>query len=124
MHLLKPLFYPRSNIRVPPCHVKARAAIGGGTDRATVRILNRFCADDITPHIVADDGKQYFALRKSCSRGEHAYKYFHFRSLSCDSVKCLSPEVTVGLPPGYRAENSNVAVPGYCGTCPGEPPRP
>jgi Fur family ferric uptake transcriptional regulator len=103
-------------------HDKARAATGGGTDRATVRILNRFCADYITHHIVADDGKQCFALCKSCSHEKHAYKHFHFRSLSYDSVRCLSPEVTVGLPAGYRAENSNGAVPGYYyGMCPGEP---
>lgn len=99
-------------------HDKILVSIGDRIDRATVyRILNRFCDDGITHRIVADDGKQYFALCEGCSHEKHSHNHFHFRCLSCDSVECLSSEVTVGLPTGYRAENFNGVISGYCGGC-------
>lgn len=88
-------------------------------DRATIyRILNRFCADGLVHRIVADDGKQYFALCEDCShQEEHSHNHFHFRCLNCERMECLSTEVSVNLPAGYRAENFNGVISGVCQRC-------
>jgi len=99
-------------------HDKILTQLNGTIDRATVyRILNRFCADGIAHRIVADDGKQYFALCEGCSHEEHSHNHFHFRCLNCDQVECLTTEVTVGLPAGYRAKNFNGVISGHCSNC-------
>ncbi|WP_024479720.1 Fur family transcriptional regulator [Cellulophaga baltica] len=60
-------------------------------NRATIyRVLNRFCEDDIIHKIVAEDGKQYFAICKKCeNRAAVLQHHFHFRCLSCDTIECL-----------------------------------
>lgn len=88
-------------------------------DRATIyRILNRFCDDGMVHRIIADDGKQYFALCEDCEhQEEHSHNHFHFRCLTCARVECLSNEVSVNLPAGYRAENFNGVISGVCSRC-------
>jgi len=99
-------------------HDKLLDRLNGSIDRATVyRILNRFCEDGVTHRIVADDGKQYFALCEGCSHEAHAHNHFHFRCLSCDAMECLTNEVAVRLPKGYRAENFNGVISGVCASC-------
>lgn len=102
-------------------HDKLVESLDGTIDRATIyRILNRFCEDGITHRIVADDGKQYFALCEDCSHEEkHSHNHFHFRCLQCDRVECLSNEVSVNLPTGYQAENFNGVISGTCNRCAG-----
>ena len=49
-------------------------------DRATIyRVLNRFCEDGILHRIVAEDGKQYFAVCIKCNEKKLADHHFHFR---------------------------------------------
>lgn len=92
--------------------------LDGTVDRATVyRILNRFCVDGLTHRIVGDDGKRYFALCDDCGTDEHHHDHFHFRCLSCDKVECLTSEISVNLPAGYRAENFNGVISGECSGC-------
>lgn len=99
-------------------HDKIRERVTGDMDRATIyRILNRFCDDGIVHRIVADDGKQYFALCEDCSHEAHHHNHFHFRCLNCDRVECLTSEISVNLPAGYRAENFNGVISGQCGRC-------
>lgn len=100
-------------------HDKLLELLEDTVDRATIyRILNRFCADGLTHRIIADDGKQYFALCEDCSHHEeHSHNHFHFRCQRCERVECLSTEVSVNLPPGYRAENFNGVISGICGRC-------
>ncbi|MBC6995563.1 transcriptional repressor [Neolewinella lacunae] len=88
-------------------------------DRATIyRILNRFCADGVVHRVLADDGKQYFALCEDCAQQtEHSHNHFHFRCLTCSRVECLGTEVSVNLPSGYRAENFNGVISGVCSRC-------
>ncbi|WP_020569165.1 Fur family transcriptional regulator [Neolewinella persica] len=100
-------------------HDMLEEALDGTIDRATIyRILNRFCEDGLTHRIVADDGKQYFALCEECNHQKaHSHNHFHFRCLQCERVECLSNEVSVNLPKGYRAENFNGVISGVCNRC-------
>lgn len=101
-------------------HDKIQERLAGDMDRATIyRILNRFCDDGLVHRIVADDGKQYFALCESCDHNHHQHNHFHFRCLTCDQVECLTTEISVNLPAGYLAENFNGVISGYCGNCQG-----
>ncbi len=88
-------------------------------DRATIyRILNRFCEDGLIHRIVADDGKQYFALCSDCELHDHQHDHFHFRCLACEKLECLEQTVKVQLPHGYTQANVNVVISGYCADCP------
>jgi Fur family ferric uptake transcriptional regulator len=99
-------------------HDMIRESISSTADRTTIyRILNRFCDDGLIHRIVADDGKQYFAICSSCERDDHNHDHFHFRCLNCEKVECLENEVSVNLPVGYRATNFNGVVSGYCQEC-------
>lgn len=100
-------------------HDKLLELLDDTVDRATIyRILNRFCTDGLVHRIVADDGKQYFALCEDCShQEEHSHNHFHFRCQNCERVECLSTEVSVNLPAGYRAENFNGVISGVCNRC-------
>lgn len=93
--------------------------IGDAVDRATIyRVLNSFSEDGIVHKIVGDDGKHYFAVCVNCGEKKHRHNHFHFRCLECGSVECLSSEVSVALPEGYRAMNFNGVISGYCWKCP------
>lgn len=99
-------------------HEMIQQSIAGKADRATIyRILNRFCDDGLVHRIVADDGKQYFAVCADCETDHHRHDHFHFRCLSCEKVECLDQEVSINLPAGYRTTNFNGVVSGYCQAC-------
>jgi len=94
------------------------AEVRGEMDRVTVyRVLNRFCEDGITHRILADDGKYYFALCIACEGEKHNHDHFHFRCLECQKVECLTQQVTVALPKGYRQSAISSWVTGYCKNC-------
>jgi Fur family ferric uptake transcriptional regulator len=88
-------------------------------DRATIyRILNRFCEDGMVHKIVADDGKQYFAVCVGC---DHKKKlpdnHFHFRCTSCETIECLPALVQFSVPQRYRVERLNCVLVGLCKEC-------
>jgi Fur family ferric uptake transcriptional regulator len=90
----------------------------GEMDRVTIyRVLNRFCEDGITHRVLADDGKYYFALCRSCEGENHNHDHFHFRCLGCSKVECLTQHVTVVMPEGYRQTAISSWVTGYCRNC-------
>ena len=99
-------------------HEALQKALKGKADRATIyRVLNRFCDDGIVHKIVGDDGKQYFAVCVNCQGKKHNHNHFHFRCLGCGKVECLAGEVDFKLPKGYRLENFNGFISGYCSLC-------
>lgn len=87
-------------------------------NRATIyRVLNRFCEDDLVHRIVAEDGKQYFALCKKCENSEKVQYHYHFRCLSCDTIECLQVPVHYSIPDGYQVQNANCVLIGTCSKC-------
>lgn len=99
-------------------HDHIRLRVSKDIDRATIyRILNRFCDDGIVHRIVADDGKQYFALCAGCEHDNHHHNHFHFRCLQCDQVECMTSEISVNLPAGYQTKNFNGVISGRCVGC-------
>lgn len=92
--------------------------MNGKADRVTIyRVLNSFCQDGIAHRVVSDDGRSYFALCSGCCDGHHNHEHFHFRCLSCNKVECLNEPVDAKLPQGYRSENVNFWISGYCKDC-------
>ena len=90
----------------------------GKMDRVTIyRVLNSFCEDGLVHRILSDDGKYYFALCRNCNEAHHTHDHFHFRCLKCGKVECLKEEVTIKMPKGYRLENTNCFLSGYCRAC-------
>ncbi|WP_405611064.1 Fur family transcriptional regulator [Polaribacter sp. Asnod1-A03] len=84
-------------------------------NRATIyRVLNRFYEDDIVHRIVAEDGKQYFAI---CEKNEKNQHHFHFRCSSCDTIECLHIPVDYKVPKGYNVKNANCVLTGSCNDC-------
>ncbi|GAB5566151.1 MAG: hypothetical protein Wins2KO_32140 [Winogradskyella sp.] len=91
-----------------------------GINRATIyRVLNRFCEDEIVHRIVAENGKQYFAVCKGkCNNlPEVVQHHFHFRCLSCDTIECLQVPVEYSVPKGYEVQNANCVLIGTCNDC-------
>ncbi len=87
-------------------------------DRATVyRVLNRFCEDGILHRIVAEDGKQYFAVCIKCDEKKLADHHFHFRCTNCETIECLPIEVQFSLENGYSVESVNCILTGVCKDC-------
>lgn len=87
-------------------------------DKVTIyRVLNRFCEDGITHRAVSEEGKNYYALCRSCGHEEHTHDHFHFRCLLCDRVECLRETIVVKLPKGYKGVNMNCWISGYCKNC-------
>jgi len=88
-------------------------------DRATVyRILNRFCEDGIVHKIVADDGKQYFAV--CARRGDDVAvpgNHFHFRCTKCETIECLPTPVEYSVPKDYTVQQMNCVLIGVCKDC-------
>ena len=59
-------------------------------DRATIyRILNRFCEDGIIHKVVADDGKQYFAVPMKCDGITLPENHFHFQEVLCNQTRLM-----------------------------------
>lgn len=87
-------------------------------DRATVyRALNQFCTDGIIHKIVADDGKQYFAVCKKCDVEALPDNHFHFRCTKCQTIECMPSLVNFSLPQTYTVEKFNCVLVGTCGNC-------
>lgn len=87
-------------------------------DRATVyRVLNRFCEDGILHRIVAEDGKQYFAVCIKCEEKKLADHHFHFRCTKCETIECLPVAVQFSLENGYSVESVNCILTGVCKDC-------
>ena len=87
-------------------------------DRATVyRILNRFCEDGIVHRIVADDGKQYFAVCNKCDKQSIPENHFHFRCTECQTIECLPMKVEFSLPKRYEVQSMNCVLVGLCDNC-------
>jgi len=87
-------------------------------DRATVyRVLNRFCEDGILHRIVAEDGKQYFAVCIKCEEKKLADHHFHFRCTKCETIECLPVAVQFSLEKGYSVESVNCILTGVCKDC-------
>ena len=87
-------------------------------DRATIyRVLNRFCEDGIRHRIVAEVGKQYFAVCIKCDEKKLADHHFHFRCTKCETIECLPNEVQFSLEKGYFVESVNCILTGICKDC-------
>lgn len=88
-------------------------------DRATIyRILNRFCDDGVVHKVVADDGKQYFAVCLKCDdKNKLPDNHFHFRCTSCQTIECLPALVHFSIPKGYNVERLNCVLIGLCKDC-------
>lgn len=87
-------------------------------DRATIyRVLNRYCEDGILHRIVAEDGKQYFAICIKCEEKKLADHHFHFRCTVCQTIECLPVPVQFSLPQGYFVERVNCILTGVCKDC-------
>ncbi len=87
-------------------------------DRATIyRVLNRFCEDGILHRIVAEDGKQYFAVCIRCDEKKLADHHFHFRCTKCETIECLPIEVQFSLEKSYSVESVNCILTGVCKDC-------
>lgn len=87
-------------------------------NRATIyRVLNSFCEDEIAHRIVAEDGKQYFAICRKCEKPKEVQYHFHFRCLSCDTIECLEIPVKYSVPDGYDVESANCVLTGTCKDC-------
>jgi Fur family transcriptional regulator, ferric uptake regulator len=87
-------------------------------DRATIyRILNRFCEDEMVHKIVADDGKQYFAVCVKCDSNQLPKHHFHFRCTKCDTIECLPTEINFTVPKKYKVDQINCVIVGVCKDC-------
>lgn len=87
-------------------------------DRATIyRILNRFCEDEITHKIVADDGKQYFAICLKRDDITVQGNHFHFRCTICETIECLPTHVKFDIPDKYIVQQMNCVLVGVCKNC-------
>ncbi|MBM1106243.1 transcriptional repressor [Aurantibacter crassamenti] len=87
-------------------------------NRATIyRVLNRFCEDGVLHRIVADDGKQYFALCIKCDENQKPLHHFHFRCTNCDTIECLPVPVHFSIPKNYHVESVNCVLTGLCKDC-------
>lgn len=92
--------------------------IGIDINRATIyRVLNRFCDDGVLHKVVAEDGKQYFALSRKFNNDILAKHHFHFRCLKCEGIECLPVEVNFSIPDQYLVENVNSVLTGTCKDC-------
>jgi Fur family ferric uptake transcriptional regulator len=87
-------------------------------DRATIyRVLNQFCEDGIVHKIIAEDGKQYFAICMKCEEKKSVDHHFHFRCLKCQTIECLQETVHFTIPKGYQVKGVNCLLTGLCKNC-------
>ncbi|WP_298790118.1 transcriptional repressor [uncultured Allomuricauda sp.] len=92
--------------------------IGVDINRATIyRVLNRYCEDGVLHRIVADNGKQYFALCVRCDENDKPQNHFHFRCSTCETIECLPIPVNFSLPQNYKLETVNCVLTGTCKDC-------
>jgi Fur family transcriptional regulator, ferric uptake regulator len=87
-------------------------------DKVTIyRVLNRFCEDGVLHKIIAENGKQYFAICLSCDESNLAPNHFHFRCINCQTIECLKQEVKYSIPRGYSVQSVNCLLTGICKDC-------
>lgn len=88
-------------------------------DRATIyRVLNRFCEDGVVHRVVAEDGKQYFAVCMKCEeKNSFTDQHFHFRCTTCQTIECLPIPVYFSLDAGYTVKSINCVLTGICKDC-------
>lgn len=87
-------------------------------NRATIyRVLNRFCEDGVLHKIIAENGKQYFALFNKSGKEKMAKNHFHFRCTKCETIECLPVEVNFSIPDNYLVKNTNCILTGICKDC-------
>lgn len=87
-------------------------------DRATIyRVLNSFCTDGLVHRIVAEDGKQYFAICNKCEDKKQTNNHFHFRCTVCQTIECLPETVHFSTPHGYSVSSVNCLLTGTCNDC-------
>ena len=87
-------------------------------DRATIyRVLNRFCDDGLVHRIIAEDGKQYFAVCMQCDENSFTDNHFHFRCTACQTIECLPEAVHFSIPKGYNVVGVNCVLTGVCNDC-------
>ncbi|WP_225035625.1 Fur family transcriptional regulator [Winogradskyella sp. SM1960] len=87
-------------------------------NRATIyRVLNRFCDDGILHKVIAEDGKQYFALCDRCDDTHKQHQHYHFKCTVCETLECLPSEVSFSIPQGYVVQNVNCVLTGVCKNC-------
>ncbi|MFZ4260468.1 Fur family transcriptional regulator [Sphingobacterium sp. HJSM2_6] len=101
-------------------HIAIEQGLAIEMDRATIyRILNRFCDDGLVHRIVAEDGKQYFAVCMKCDENSFTDNHFHFRCKTCQTIECLMEAVHFSVPTGYEVESVNCVLTGVCRDCVG-----
>lgn len=99
-------------------HDAIEQEINMGMNRATIyRVLNQFCEDGIVHKVVAEDGKQYFAVCSDCKGKRISKHHFHFRCTTCLTIECLEESVHFSIPKGYRVEDVNCLLTGTCLKC-------
>ncbi|SEL43281.1 Fur family transcriptional regulator, ferric uptake regulator [Aquimarina amphilecti] len=87
-------------------------------NRATIyRVLNNYCEDGILHRIVADDGRQYFAICLECDEDRKSLHHFHFRCEKCETISCLPEPVNFSLSNDYIVEKVNCILTGVCKDC-------
>lgn len=87
-------------------------------DRATIyRVLNQFCEEGILHRIVAEDGKQYFAVCMKCDGDKSSLHHFHFRCTLCQTIECLPLPVHLSISKDYHVESVNCVLTGICKDC-------
>ena len=92
--------------------------VNSDINRATIyRILNRFYEDGIVHRVVADDGKQYFAVCVNCDDEVLKGHHFHFRCTKCQTIECMPIPVNFSIPKGYQVEGVNCVLSGLCMDC-------
>jgi Fur family ferric uptake transcriptional regulator len=89
-------------------------------DRATIyRMLNRFYEDGLVHKIIAEDGKQYFAV---CQQWEVPKEpHFHFRCTQCETIQCLPILVQFTLAEGYLVDSVNCMLTATYKDCQADP---
>lgn len=106
------------NAKKAMSHDAIRQKINIEIDRATIyRVLNRFCEDGWVHRIVAEDGKQYFAVCTKCDENKLANNHFHFRCIKCQTIECLPTPVHFSVPKTYHVESVNCVLTGTCKDC-------
>jgi len=107
-----------TNSKKAMSHDAIERQLEGEADRATIyRILNRFCEDEVVHKIVADDGKQYFAVCRKCKDLTVPDNHFHFRCTNCQTIECLPAMVDFSVPRRYKVERMNCVLIGLCKDC-------
>ena len=107
-----------ANSKKAMSHEAIEQKINIDIDRATIyRVLNRFCEDGVVHKIIAEDGKQYFAVCMKCDEKKLTNNHFHFRCTKCQTIECLPKTVHFSVPDGYTVESVNCVLTGICNDC-------